>query len=131
MTNKVKGNSHYLVEESVGKSDEIFTKLHSAFQVEGPWLNKQVVTLYEKEGLLTQVHEVILGHAEIKMNPGTIINKNKLTIWRKEPEVDVIIKLKKVLNESWTYEDIKLLCKKNFLSQVREVVLEKAVIVPK
>ena len=46
----------------VGQANEI--KL--AFRREGPWTNEKIKMLTEQKGLLRKIHEVLLGHAEIK-----------------------------------------------------------------
>lgn len=46
----------------VGQANEI----KFAFRREGPWTNEKIKMLTEQKGLLRQIHEVLLGHAEIK-----------------------------------------------------------------
>ncbi len=53
----------------VGQANEI--KL--AMRREGKWTNKEIKMLCERKGFLTQVHEVLLGRAEIK--PIDIVTK--------------------------------------------------------
>lgn len=57
----MKNNNELMLD--VGQANEI--KL--ALRREGLWTNEEIKMLCERKGFLTQVHEVLLGHAEIKM----------------------------------------------------------------
>ena len=46
----------------VGQANEV----KMAFRREGPWTNEEIKMLCERKGFLAQVHEVLLGRAEIK-----------------------------------------------------------------